>query len=80
MNKICTQRTESGIWILYDDEIDKVINVVLMRNNTPIFLIEQPEFYDCPDFMLNAVSKKVLNQVSRWLHKRYCLQEDLPYE
>ena len=79
MLEIDRQTTASGTWILYNDDLDKVISVVLMRNNVPLFLIEEPEFYDCPVHFLNSISKQVLNEsaVVRWLVRRYCQLEGI---
>jgi hypothetical protein len=72
-------KAKSGTWILYNDEADKTINVVLMRNNVPMFLVECPEFYDCPVHFLLSLSKQVLHEpmVIRWLIQRYNALEGL---
>ena len=79
MKQIDSYKAASGTWVLYNDDVDKVINVVLFRNNVPTFLIECPGFYDCPDYFLNSVSLKVLREptVVSWLIRRYRLQEGL---
>lgn len=73
MEEIDSYKTASGTWVLFNDNLNKVINVVLVRNNISIFLTEEPEFYDCPNYFLNAVSQRVLREpaVIGWLLKRY---------
>jgi len=73
MDEIDSITTSSGKWVLFHDPRDKVINVVLVRNGALIFLVEAPEFYDCPVSFLNSLSKQVLNEpnVIFWLIKRW---------